>query len=103
MLVLQETPAGFALFQVDDATVKAAEEKVRDCSWYQNFMIETILLLFNATALDIRGGLGVKSCFWRACRQDATTPRNLTNDDGMNCRMSGKISKPLIVRKRWQS
>jgi hypothetical protein len=39
MLVLQETPAGFALFQVDDATVKAAEEKVRDSSWHQNFII----------------------------------------------------------------
>lgn len=39
MLVLQETPAGFALFQVDDATVKAAEEKVRDSLWHQNFII----------------------------------------------------------------
>jgi hypothetical protein len=29
MLVLQETPAGFALFKVDDAKVKAAEKEVR--------------------------------------------------------------------------
>jgi hypothetical protein len=28
MLVLQETPAGFALFQVDDGKVKAAEKEV---------------------------------------------------------------------------
>jgi len=29
MLVLQETPAGFALFKVDDKKVKAAEKEVR--------------------------------------------------------------------------
>lgn len=30
MLVLQETPAGFALFTVNDAKVKQAESQVRD-------------------------------------------------------------------------
>jgi len=30
MLVLQETPAGFALFTVSDAKVKQAESQVRD-------------------------------------------------------------------------
>jgi len=29
MFVLQETPAGFALFKVDDKKVKAAEKEVR--------------------------------------------------------------------------